>query len=196
MRYSGEHKAETRKRVLKEASREIRAKGPDNVSVATVMARAGLTHGGFYAHFASKEALIAEAVETLFEGIRARSGGMWDSGDPRAALRSYIDFYLSDGHRDAREHGCPLPSLAGDFARTSIDARERFGSGIASLTARLAKAFRGMGAADPEAEASAVLAQMVGAVLLARASAGPASTAILESVHATLISRYDLGDAA
>jgi TetR/AcrR family transcriptional repressor of nem operon len=195
VRYSGEHKAETRKRVLQEASREIRAKGPDNVAVASVMARAGLTHGGFYAHFPSKDALIAEAVETMFDDARARSSKVGESDDPRTALRGYVDFYLSRGHRDARERGCPLPSLAGDFARTELVARERFGTGIASLTKRLAKALRGIGAADPDAEASAMLAQMVGAVVLARATEGAASDTILDSAHATLLARYNLGDA-
>ena len=195
MRYSSEHKAETRKRLLKEASREIRAKGPDNFAVAGVMARAGLTHGGFYAHFPSKVALIAEAVETMFDDARARSSTVGDSDDPRIALRAYVDFYLSRGHRDARERGCPLPSLAGDFARTDLSARGRFGSGVTSLTTRLAKALRGINAADPDAEASAMLAQMVGAVVLARATEGAASDAILDSAHAALLARYDLRDA-
>ena len=194
MRYSSDRKAETRKRVLKEASREIRAKGPDNVAVASVMARAGLTHGGFYAHFPSKDALIAEAVETMFDDARARSNKVGESDDPRKMLRDYVDFYLSRGHRDARERGCPLPSLAGDFARTELMARERFGTGIVSLTARLAKALQEIGAADPDGEASAMLAQMVGAVVLARATDGAASDAILDSAHAALVARYALDD--
>ena len=155
MRYSNEHKAETRRRVLKEAAQEIRAKGPDGVAVAGVMARAGLTHGGFYAHFESKEAMIADAIGTMFD--------------------------------DA------LPTLSGDLARSGQQQRERFGKGVEALTVRLAKALGGIGIADPHAEGSAMLAQMVGAVALSRAVADQAqSDAILADAHALLVARYGL----
>ena len=192
MRYSGDHKAETRKRVLKEAAREIRAKGPDNVAVAGVMARAGLTHGGFYAHFPSKEALIGEAIGTMFDDARGRTATM-DSDDPQTALRAYVDFYLSAAHRDSRERGCPLPALSGDLARSSTAARSRFGTGVAALTARLARALEGLGVAHPMAEASSMLAQMVGALALSRAVDDAAqSDAILGDTHAALVARYGL----
>ena len=103
MRYDSEHKSETRRRVLKEAAREIRAKGPGGVAVAGIMARAGLTHGGFYAHFDSKEALIAAAIETMFESARSRFDLTANDADPRMALLGYVDFYLSPQHRDLRE---------------------------------------------------------------------------------------------
>ena len=192
MRYSGEHKAETRKRVLKEAAREIRAKGPDNVAVAGVMARAGLTHGGFYAHFPSKDALIGEAIGTMFDDARGRAATM-ESGDPRTALRAYIDFYLSAAHRDSRERGCPLPALSGDLARSGSAARGRFGTGAAALSARLARALDGLDVDNPAAEANAMLAQLVGAVALSRAVDDAAqSDAILADTHAALVARYGL----
>ncbi len=192
MRYSGDHKAQTRKRVLKEAAREIRAKGPDNVAVAGVMARAGLTHGGFYAHFPSKDALIGEAIGTMFDDARGRTATM-DSDEPRTALRAYVDFYLSTAHRDSRERGCPLPALSGDLARSGPAARSRFGTGVAALTARLARALEGLGVAHPAAEASSMLAQMVGAVALSRAvDDAPQSDAILTDNHAALVARYGL----
>lgn len=192
MRYSNEHKAETRQRVLREAAREIRAKGPDNVAVAGVMARAGLTHGGFYAHFPSKDAMIVEAIGTMFEDARAGSRALAAEPDPRRALRGYIDFYLSRGHRDARERGCPIPALSGDLARSTAAARERFAEGVCGLTALLARTLGDVGVADPTTEASALLAQMVGAVLLARAVNGAASDAILDSTRSALIARYGL----
>ncbi len=192
MRYSNDHKAETRQRVLKAAAREIRAKGPDNVAVAGVMARAGLTHGGFYAHFASKDALIGEAIGTMFDDARGRTATM-DSDDPRTALRAYVDFYLSVAHRDSRERGCPLPALSGDLARSNTKARVRFGTGVAALTAKLAQALERLGVAHPAAEASSMLAQMVGAVALSRAVDDAAqSDAILTNSHAALIARYGL----
>jgi TetR/AcrR family transcriptional repressor of nem operon len=196
VRYSNEHKAETRQRVLKEAAQEIRAKGPDGVAVAGVMARAGLTHGGFYAHFESKDAMIADAIGTMFDDARERSDAIEQAADPRAALRAYVDFYLSPAHRDRRERGCPLPTLSGDLARSGEQQRERFGMGVEALTARLAKALGGIGVTDPHAEGSAMLAQMVGAVALARAVADPIqSDAILADARIGLIRRYRLGDA-
>lgn len=195
MRYSDDHKAKTRERVLREAARELRAKGRESVSVARVMARAGLTHGGFYAHFASKDDLVAEAVGTMFDDARARLTAMAED-EPRRALRGYIDFYLSHAHRDNREWGCPLPALSGDLARADPAARARFGAGVKGLSDRLAQRLRAIGNATPETDASAMLTQMVGAVALARAVADPAqSDAILADAHADLIVRYGLEDA-
>jgi TetR/AcrR family transcriptional repressor of nem operon len=193
VRYSNDHKAETRKKVLREAAREIRAKGRENVAVARVMERAGLTHGGFYAHFESKDALVAEAIETMFEDARGRSEAIEQTADPREALRAYLYFYLSAAHRDRIERGCPLPTLSGDFARSDEPTRLRFGRGVEALTARLERALAAMGADDPHAEASAMLAQMVGAVALSRAVGDAAqSDAILADALAGLIRKYGL----
>jgi TetR/AcrR family transcriptional repressor of nem operon len=195
MRYDSDHKSETRRRVLKEAAREIRAKGPGGVAVAGIMARAGLTHGGFYAHFESKEALIAAAIETMFESARNRFDATAAHDDPRAALRSYVDFYLSPTHRDARESGCPLPSLSGDLARLDPEARVRFGQGVAGLTGRLADALGRHGIADPGKAGASMLHEMVGAVALARAVADPAqSDAILAEARASVVERFSLED--
>ena len=192
MRYSNEHKAETRLRVLKEAAREIRAKGPDGVGVAGVMARAGLTHGGFYAHFPSKDALVAEAIGTMFEGARKRALSL-EGDDPHAALRAYVDFYLSPAHRDSREYGCPLPALSGDFARADAPVRERFGAGVAGLTGRLAAALGRIRWPDPDGEATALIAQLVGAVALARSvGEGAQSDAMLDRTRDTIVTRYGL----
>lgn len=191
MRYSDSHKAETRQRVLKEAAKEIRARGPDNVAVAGVMARAGLTHGGFYAHFASKEALVTEAIGTMFADARARTEKIDASGDPRAVLRAYVDFYLSSAHRDSRDRGCPLPTLSGDFARSQPATRDRFGAGVEGIASRLAAPLVQLGHA--EAEAHALLAQLVGGVALSRAVGDPAlSDAMLSDTHASIVARYGL----
>ena len=138
MRYSGDHKAKTRERVLREAAREIRAKGRENVAVAKVMERAGLTHGGFYAHFESKDAMIAEAVDSMFLSARGRFDAIEEANsDPRETLRIYLDFYLSQAHRDGRDRGCALPALSGDFARAEDPGqRARFGAGVEALTTR------------------------------------------------------------
>lgn len=197
MRYDSEHKSETRKRVLKEAARDIRAKGPGGIAVAGIMARAGLTHGGFYAHFKSKDDLIAEAIGTMFDDARARFDASDATIDPAAALNAYIDFYLSPRHRDSRERGCPLPALSSDLARLDPIPRARFGVGIAALTARLSDALDRHGIADSDVAASSMLSELVGAVSLARAVDDAAqSDAILKNAAAMLRHRFDLESAA
>lgn len=196
MRYSTEHKAATRERVLKEAAKEIRERGPDNVAVAGVMARVGLTHGGFYAHFASKDALVKEAIGTMFADARKRTERIDANGDPRAVLRAYVDFYLSPAHRDSRDRGCPLPTLSGDFARSQSATRARFGAGVEGIASRLAMPLAALGYADAQAESHALLAQLVGGVALARAVGDPAlSDAMLADTHASIVARYGLESA-
>lgn len=197
MRYDSEHKKETRGRVLKEAAREIRAKGPSGIAVAGIMARAGLTHGGFYAHFASKDELVAEAIGTMFEDARGRFDRSQAEHDSGAALAAYVDFYLSRAHRDARDRGCPLPALSSDLARMEPVSRERFGKGVATLTSWIAEALARHGVADSDSAASALLSQMVGALALARAVSDPVqSDAILDHARADVKSRHGLGACA
>jgi len=196
VRYSSEHRQQTRERIVQEAAKEVRAKGPDGVAVAGVMARAGLTHGGFYAHFPSKDALVAEAIGAMFADARGRSEALDTLDDPKQALREYLRFYLSRAHRDGTDRGCPLPALSGDIARSPGTARPRFAEGITALSARLAELLARIEVAQPEAEANALLAQLVGAVSLARAIADTEqSDAILRDTRDQIIARYGL-DAA
>jgi len=196
VRYSSEHRQQTRARIVKEAAKEVRAKGPDGVAVAGVMARAGLTHGGFYAHFPSKDALVAEAVDAMFDDARGHSETLDQIEEPKAALRDYLRFYLSRAHRDGRDRGCPLPALSGDIARSPGVAGERFAQGIVALSGRLAGLLARVDVNEPEAEANALLAQLVGAVSLARAVSDSAqSDAILRDTRTSVHARFGL-DAA
>src|SRR5580692_7828040 len=107
MRYDSEHKERTRGRVLKEAAKAIRAEGPHRIGVAGIMANAGLTHGGFYAHFASKDDLVVAAIGQMFDEGAERVERETAGRSPAEGLAAYIDFYLSKDHRDARTTGCP-----------------------------------------------------------------------------------------
>ncbi len=193
MRYDSEHKQKTRERVLKEAAKAIRAEGPHRIAVAGVMAKAGLTHGGFYAHFESKDDLVAAAIDIMFGEARARFGReMAEPGgleDPQGKLIRYIDFYLSAGHRDARTTGCPLPALAADLPRLAPASRERYGQGVATLTALIAGALGGLGRAEPQALAASALSEMVGALSLSRAVADPAQSDLILDVSRTALKR-------
>jgi TetR/AcrR family transcriptional repressor of nem operon len=193
MRYDASHKEETRKRLVKAAARAIRAEGPFKVGVAGVMADVGLTHGGFYAHFASKDALVAAGVERMFEEGRRTLERETSGRPPAAGLAAYIDFYLSQRHRDSRTAGCPLPFLAADAPRLPEAARNRFAQGVADLTERIAGHLAKLGRPEGGGEASSLLSEMVGALALARADPDPVrSDAILTRSRAALKARFNL----
>ena len=193
MRYEPDHKQQTRQKVLRAAARAIRAEGPHKVAVAKVMAKAGLTVGGFYAHFDSKDDLIAAAIDEMF--AEARSRLLLETGElpPAEAIGAYIDFYLSQTHRDARATGCPMPSLAADLPRLPRKARERFAAGVRRLRSRIAEKLALLGHDEAEAEASSSVAELVGAVSLARAEPDrAASDAILDRSRSALKRRLKL----
>jgi TetR/AcrR family transcriptional repressor of nem operon len=193
MRYDKEHKARARERILEAAARAIRAEGPERIGVASVMKEAGLTHGGFYAHFDSKDELVAAAVGKMFEGPYSRLAAASEGRSPAEALSAYIDFYLSPGHRDAPERGCPLPALSGEMVRLPEAARDRFAEGAGTLRAALARLLAKLGKAEPESLAASVGAELVGAVAMARTVTDrPRSDAMLEASRQALKERLGL----
>jgi TetR/AcrR family transcriptional repressor of nem operon len=194
MRYDAEHKQRSRERVIAEAAKAIRAEGPQAISVAGVMGAAGLTHGAFYAHFGSRDDLLLAGIDRMFEEGRARLQADTSSGgSPKAALTSYIGFYLSRSHRDTRTTGCPLPFLAAEAPRLNDEMRERYAQGVANLTGAIADLLRGMDFPEPETTAASVLSEMVGAVSLARAEPeSERSYAILTASRTSLKARLGL----
>ncbi|MCB1572317.1 MAG: TetR/AcrR family transcriptional regulator [Xanthomonadales bacterium] len=193
MRYDKAHKQKTREKVLDVAARAIRGAGPDGVGVAAIMAEAGLTHGGFYAHFASKEALIADAIDHMFAQARARLVESSDGKHPARVLAAYIGFYLSRAHRDACESGCPIAALAADLPRLPADARRKFSRGVGHLTDFIAAQLRALGRSDAPALARSTVAELVGALSIARIETDKAqSDAILAASKHALIRRLEL----
>lgn len=193
MRYDAEHKQRTRARVLKAAAAAIRAQGPERVSVAAVMAQAGLTHGGFYAHFASKDDLLVAAIDQMFDEtlvqIEELAGGL----APGEGLARYIGFYLSALHRDQMAQGCPLPTLSADLPRLTPEARAAFERGAARVTTAIASRLEALGHAEPGLLAVSVLSELVGAMVLARSIAdGERSLAILRASRHGLRGRLNL----
>jgi len=169
MRYGAEHKQRTRAKVLKVAARAIRGDGPYQVGVAEIMAKAGLTHGGFYAHFTSKDELVTAAIAQMFDEAMVSFDRLTAGKAPAEALAAYIDFYLSPRHREATATGCPLPALAADLPRLNEGARDGFTRGAERLTAAISRLIAALGRRDPDELASSALAEMVGAISLARA---------------------------
>src|SRR2546422_3557041 len=125
MRYDHNHKERTRARVLGEAAGAIRSKGAERVGVAEVMAGVGLTHGGFYAHFTSKDDLVTEAVTYMFDAAYARFLQHTEGREPPEALANYIDAYLATAHRPDRTHGCSIAAPSGDLPKLPRLARAR-----------------------------------------------------------------------
>src|SRR5258705_2301601 len=183
MRYDGNHKERTRARVLAEAAAAIRGKGVERVGVAEVMAGAGLTHGGFYAHFKSKDDLLTEAISYMFDDAYASFLRHTEGRAPADALSNYIDAYLATSHRDDRAHSCPLAALSGDLPNMPALARARFADGTERLVAALAKLVKKLCAKNAEALAWSALAEMAGALARWRtaASAPPATPMLLPS---------------
>ena len=173
MRYTPEHKAETRQKIVAAAARQFRARGLEAVSVADVMAEAGLTHGGFYAHFASKDELLEQA---LMQGNDVGAGKLKDAARNAQAgegLTAIVNTYLSESHRARREQGCILASLAQEAGRDSPQARRV----LAERSHMLAKLVRHYmpetGHSLPEDAERAIVACLVGGLILSRLEADP-----------------------
>ncbi|WP_092042278.1 TetR/AcrR family transcriptional regulator [Methylobacterium pseudosasicola] len=163
MKVSREQMVENRRRILEAAGRLFRARGFEAVTVAEVMRAAGLTHGGFYGHFRSKDDLIAA---TLAELVVA------PEPEP-TALSDFAARYLSPGHRDNPGDGCPVAALVSETIRQAPEARAAMTEGLRRQIARLAD---GADAVDPKAARQAAIgswAAMVGAVIFARMSDDP-----------------------
>jgi TetR/AcrR family transcriptional repressor of nem operon len=157
------------------------------------MAKVGLTHGGFYAHFESKDDLVASAIGQMFEEASRRLSHVTDDKSPVAALCAYIDFYLSPEHRDSVATGCPMPLLAPELRRIGRPARQQFSAGVARLSTVVAEQLSKLGRTEPEADASSMLAEMIGALSLARAEGDAQRSAnILEVSQRALRSRFGL----
>jgi TetR/AcrR family transcriptional regulator, transcriptional repressor for nem operon len=163
MRMTNKRKAETRERILAAAGELFRGHGIDAVGVDAVMHRAGLTHGGFYAHFGSKEELVAEVSAAAL----ARSATRWErigqEADPATALARIVESYLDPAHVAAAERGCVLTTLGPEMARRH-DARPAITTSIRRMLDALAHCLP----RRRRQRALATLSTMVGAVVLAR----------------------------
>jgi TetR/AcrR family transcriptional repressor of nem operon len=170
MKVSREQAAHNRARVLQAAARLFRERGFDGVGVADLMASVGLTHGGFYAQFPSKEDLVAEACAAALDASVAR----WQKAAgaaPRDAAGAVVDSYLSCAHRDAPGSGCALAALGTEIARQGPLVREVVTEGVRDLVAVLADTMPGKTAEERRHAALGSFATMVGAMVLARAVA-------------------------
>jgi TetR/AcrR family transcriptional repressor of nem operon len=189
MKVSREQVALNRERIVETAARLFRQKGYDGIGVVDLMKSAGLTHGGFYGHFASKEDLLAEATAHAFkrsvERWRERAAAAPDA--PETAMASIGDSYLSVRHRDGPELGCSITSLGADIARLGPKVRQALTEGAKGQIAVLEELVPGEDEAAKRKQALATYAAMVGAIVLARAVDDEAmSLEVLEAVRASM----------
>ena len=169
MRVSREEKERSHERILESASRMFRAQGVDGPSVAEIMTAAGMTHGGFYRHFDTREDLLAAALAAAFDQFLSVLDGRIRDQGAVASVAALKSLYLSDGHVAHPELGCPLPALGGDVARGSDELKAVFGAGLDRVVTAMAAGLQGSEAERRE-QALRDIAMMAGAVMLARAS--------------------------
>lgn len=168
MRYHPEHKAETHKKIVKDASRRIRAEGITGAAVSAVMHDAGLTHGGFYKHFASKDDLLTESLSHAFEEIADRLAHAAERSKPGTAWKAIVKTYLSLEFCDHVEYGCPLPVLAPELARADEKMKPRIFEDLKKYKSRMLPFMPGRRTADKERAFFSIFSTMVGAMEIAR----------------------------
>lgn len=166
MKVSREQMKTNRQRILSEAGRLFREKGFDAVGVAEVMNAAGLTHGGFYGHFASKDDLIAHTVAHLFEPAEGGATSVPDLDD-------FMDAYLSPKHRAGVARGCPTAALVADIRRQGPETRNALTEGVRAQIDRMTAAISDTSSTEARRDAIGSWATMVGALIMARSVDDP-----------------------
>jgi len=169
MRYLKDHKVRTRKRIVEKASCGLRRKGANGLSVVALMKLAGLTHGGFYSHFASREALVEEAFATAMERTACRWTQLASEIPVEKRFDAIVTAYLSARHRDDQAHGCVLPALAADVGRSTKKARCTFANKLEAMIEVVARQLPNKPPDAARQIATSAIATMMGSIVLARA---------------------------
>jgi TetR/AcrR family transcriptional repressor of nem operon len=168
MRYSREHKLETHARIVKKASVRLREKGAHGIGVADLMKDAGLTHGGFYAHFDSREALVIEAFAHAMDRGTEHWRRLAERTPPEKRLATIVDSYLTALHRDDPGHGCAIPTLGAEIARESPKTRKAFAAKLEQMIEMLADQIPQVPRKAARKRAMAAIATMMGTLVLSR----------------------------
>jgi TetR/AcrR family transcriptional repressor of nem operon len=185
--------AEHRAAIVAAAGRLFRESGFDGVGIAEIMRAAGLTHGAFYGHFASKEALAEAACNHGFAESRARLAARLDG--PDGNLGRHVESYLSERHRDRPGRGCPMAAYATEIPHQHEALQRQFAAGVESYVDRLAEGLPATAenAADRRRRAVATVAALVGGMALARATA-QASPELSEEILAAVRNQMEAAE--
>jgi TetR/AcrR family transcriptional regulator, transcriptional repressor for nem operon len=190
MRYSKEHKQETHDRIVRKASIRLREKGAHGIGVSDLMKEAGLTHGGFYAHFDSREALVIEAFNYAMDRATERWRKMAEETPPEKRLATIVESYLTTIHRDDPGRGCAVPTLGPEIARESPKTRKAFAAKLEEMIEMMADQVPELPRKAARAQAIAALSTMAGALVLSRvAGSGEFSEEILGTAREALLAR-------
>jgi TetR/AcrR family transcriptional repressor of nem operon len=190
MRYSREHKLETHARIVKRASVRLREKGAHGIGVADLMKDAGLTHGGFYAHFDSREALVIEAFAHAMDRSTERWRKIGETTPPDKRLAMIVDSYLTAVHRDDPGHGCAIPTLGAEIARESPKTRKAFASKLEQMIDMMADQIPDVSRKAARKQAMSAIATMMGTLVMARvAGTGEFSEEILAAGSEAVLGR-------
>ena len=191
MRYDAEHKARTHRRIVKSASRQLRKKGLNGPAVATLMKASGLTHGGFYKHFSSRDDLVVEAIEeSLVELTKTLIDAAKDA-ESRDAWKAMVATYLSLERCDRADIGCPIAALAPDFARTAPAMKQRISAAILRFRSELIPFMPGRTTEEKGSNFLMLMTSMVGTIALARTMPDKAvREAILDTVRDRLLASF------
>jgi TetR/AcrR family transcriptional repressor of nem operon len=192
MRVSREAAAESKSRVVRTASKMFRERGVDAASIADVMQASGMTHGGFYKHFESKNNLVRAAVRFAFDDVAGRFDRRNAENGEVAAVAAYFAEYLSQGHVTEPGLGCPVAALGADAGRHSEWLGGELAAGIEKLIERISRATEKSCRNKRGARAAAIrtLSQLVGAIVVARAVGfGPLQDEVLAACAETLAQR-------
>lgn len=168
MRYRPEHKAEVRQKIVKDASHRVRAEGLNGAAVAAVMRDTGLTHGGFYKHFGSKNDLLLESLQEAFTEIGDTLARAAQQSKGEAGWKTIVKTYLSAEYCDHAERGCPLPALAPEMARADAATRGQIFLELVKYKDRMVPFMPGRRSADKERAFFVIFSTMIGAVEIAR----------------------------
>ena len=174
MRYRPERKAEVHQKIVKDASRRVRAEGLNGAAVAAVMRDTGLTHGGFYKHFGSKDELLLESLREAFRDIGEKLTLAAEQSPPETAWKAIVKVYLSLEYCDRVERGCPLTALAPELARINKRMRGQILPELVNYKDRMLPFMPGKRTADKEHAFFVIFSTMVGAIEIARMLPEPA----------------------
>jgi TetR/AcrR family transcriptional repressor of nem operon len=192
MRYSKEHKFQTHAKIVKRASIKLREKGAHGIGVADLMKEAGLTHGGFYAHFDSRDALVIEAVSHAMDRSTERWRKLSEQTPADKRLSKIVNTYLGTDHRDDPGHGCAVPALAAEMARESAKTRRAFAGRMDEMIEMLTDQYDGMPRKAARKQAVSALATMMGTLVMARvAGNSELSDEILKSGRDAVLDRAE-----
>jgi len=191
MRYSTEHKQETRERIVRTASRHFRRRGGKGVGIAELMSKLDLTHGGFYKHFNSKEELLVEAIAKAFDETESRFTEAVSKAKPGTELKTLIEYYLSLEHCSNSADGCPMAALASEISRFPRAVRAEIDRAIKRRVKRVAGLLPGATEKERERNCMALLSGLIGTVSVARAVVDPeVRKAVLDASKAFYIKSF------